>query len=101
MLSEIEEMEFFIGNFDFNYFAKNSLLQNAVFKKIENIGETVRVLPERVKDEAPEIPWNIIADTRNFLVHEYFEIKEEEIWNIVKKDIPLLKKAVLKILNKF
>lgn len=99
ILGDIEETELFVSGLDFKKFEKSSLVQNAVYKKLENIGEGVRLLPEKVRVLRPEIPWQKIVDTRNFIIHEYFGISVKNVWSIVKDDLPPLKKAIEELLK--
>jgi uncharacterized protein with HEPN domain len=100
ILGDIKEAELFVSGFTLEKFEKSSLVQNAIFKKLENIGEGVKHLPEDIKDLKPEIPWQKITSSRNFIIHEYFGINLKSVWNTVKEDLPPLKKAVEELLKK-
>ena len=54
-------------------------------------------IPKEIKNKYPEVPWKEIAGMRDILTHEYFGIDLELTWETVKKDIPRLKKNLLKI----
>ncbi|MEO8210207.1 MAG: HepT-like ribonuclease domain-containing protein, partial [bacterium] len=56
------------------------------------IGEAAKNLSEILKSENTEIDWQVIAGMRNVLVHEYFGIDYEIIWNVVKNKLPEYKK---------
>ena len=58
------------------------------------IGEAVRTLPDEVRALAPDIPWSKIIGMRNVLVHGYFEIDADIVWEAVTRDIPALKPAL-------
>lgn len=73
-------------------------MQDAVVRRIEIIGEAVRNLPADFKQANPETPWLDIADMRNKLIHEYFDVDIELVWEVVKKDIPELKNHIQKLI---
>jgi len=77
----------------------NRLKQSAIVREIEIIGEAVKNISIGLKNKHPEIRWKEIAGTRDKMIHHYFGIDINIIWNIVKKDLPELKKKILKIRN--
>ena len=68
-------------------------------KAIELIGETLKHIPEDIKNKYPEVPWEDIYGMRNFLAHNYFASDREEIWKTLKEDIPELKPVIKEILE--
>ena len=80
-------------------FIRNLLIQDAVIRRIEIIGEAVKNLSSDFKKKHIAIEWRAIAGTRDKLVHEYFGVNLNAIWQTVKKDIPLLKNQILKLLE--
>ena len=63
---------------------------SAVIREFEIIGEAVSKLPEHIKTGNPDIHWQDIKDFRNILVHEYFGVDLEIVWNVVKDDLLIL-----------
>jgi uncharacterized protein with HEPN domain len=72
-------------------------LQDAIIRRIEIIGEAVKNIPNAIKAEHPEIPWKKIAGMRDIIIHEYFGIDLELTWEVITRDLPDLKKKMLRI----
>lgn len=79
-------------------FLRPSAIQDAVILRLEIIGEAARVTPEEFKKKHKSIPWRKIADFRNKLIHDYFGVDFDLIWNILQKDLPKLQKQIKKLL---
>lgn len=86
--------------FDFNKFLKDGKTQDAVVRNIEIIGEAVKNISEELKEKYPEIEWRGIAKTRDKLIHAYFGIDLDIIWDIINVDIPQLKNQIEEVLHK-
>lgn len=71
----------------------------AVAFELTTLGEAVRALPVEIKESYPEIPWGKIQGIRNVLIHEYFRLDEEIIWQTVRQDIPNLIEMLEKIIK--
>ena len=96
----IDEIESFTENISKEKFAKEKLIQNAVIRSIEVIGEAVKNLPIGFRKKYPNIPWIKIAGMRDKIIHHYFGIDLETIWKVVNENIPELKKEIKFILKK-
>jgi uncharacterized protein with HEPN domain len=81
--------EFTLG-VEFEQYSQDRMLQLAVERAIEIIGEAARYVSETFKKSHPEIPWRNIIAQRNVLAHVYGEIDQERIWVVVKVHIPEL-----------
>lgn len=66
-------------------------------RRLEIIGEAVKHLPDEIKDANPDIPWKKIGGMRDVLIHEYFGVDLKLTWEVVQKELPMLKKFVEKI----
>jgi len=71
-------------------FFQNELMQNAVMRQLEIIGEAARKLSTETTSAHPEVPWQSLIGMRNRLIHEYFRIRLERVWDTVRDDIPEL-----------
>lgn len=96
----INDIESFTKNISKEKFMEEKLIQNAVIRSIEVIGEAVKNLPKNFKNKYEKIPWNKIAGTRDKLIHFYFGVDFETIWKVVEEDISYLKKQIKEILEK-
>jgi uncharacterized protein with HEPN domain len=82
-------------------FEESDLIQNWMVHHIQIIGEAAARLTQRTRAAYSKIPWTEIIGMRNILVHDYFGIDTEAIWNTVEKHIPDLKAQVENILQDF
>ena len=78
---------------------RNVPMQDAGVRRIEIIGEAIRNLPPGLKKENSDVSWQDIMDMRNKIIHEYFGVDLGLVWEVVKKDVPVLKGQVKKILS--
>ena len=100
ILESIECIEKYAENLDKKHFVSNKLVQDAVIRRLEIIGEAAKNLPQSFKDKHKDIPWVDIADTRNKLIHHYFGIDLDITWDIIERELPDLKRKIKDILKK-
>jgi uncharacterized protein with HEPN domain len=81
-------------------FEKDELVQGWFLRHLQIIGEAARGLPQDVRTLAPEVPWQKIIGMRNVLVHGYFEIDTDVVWNAATRDVPALKPAIERLVKK-
>ena len=90
MLLAAREARKFADDLTFTAFEHSRMAQLAILKAVEIVGEAAsRVSTER-KEAHPEIPWSEIVGMRNRLVHGYFNINLQRVWETVQEDIPPL-----------
>lgn len=88
----------FTTGFNEENYLSNALVQSAVERQLEIIGEASFHLSEEIKDKYAEVEWNKIKSFRNFIAHEYFGVSPRRIWVVVVRDLPLLEKSICKII---
>ena len=99
ILESMEWIEKYTKNTSENDFIKSTQTQDSVIRRLEIIGEAIGNFPEEIKKEHPNIRWNEISGMRNFLIHEYFGVDLQLVWNTIKNDLPKLKKQMKKIIG--
>lgn len=81
-------------------FKQKTIIQDAVIRQIEIIGEAASKLSANFKNNNPSIPWKNIIGMRNKLIHDYFGVDINAVWKTIKIDIPVLDKQIEKIIEK-
>ncbi len=90
ILGSIASIEEYSGSLTKQQFLQKSIVQDAVIRQIEIIGEAAKLLSQKTKNTNPSIPWKDIAGMRDKLIHGYFGVDLEAVWKTVKKDIQIL-----------
>ncbi|KAF0133659.1 MAG: nucleotidyltransferase [Candidatus Saganbacteria bacterium] len=97
----ISKTETYLENISYETFSKNTLIQDGVIRQIEIIGEATKNLSESIRIKYTNVPWKDIAGMRDKLIHGYFGIDIEAVWETTKQDLPSLKSEVKKALKEF
>jgi len=87
MLDAARQIQDFIRGVSFSKYSDNKLIQSAVERQLEILGEAARRVSHEFQDEHPEIPWRPVIGLRNVLAHEYGEIKADRIWRIASVEV--------------
>jgi len=91
ILNAINKIEIYTEKISFENFKSDLKTVDAVIKNFIIIGEAVKQVPSEIRNFAPQIPWREMAGLRDKLVHGYFDIKLDVIWETVKTSLPLVK----------
>jgi uncharacterized protein with HEPN domain len=75
-------------------------LQDAIVRNLQVLCESTQHMTDASKKAHPEVDWRGIAGMRNVLVHGYFDIDMDSVWDIIQRDLPVLKKAIRQLLAK-
>ncbi len=90
----IAKVERYTKGLDRGAFLADDKTIDAVVRNLEVIGEAARQLPTEFIENAPGIPWHRISGLRNRIVHDYFGLDLEIIWQVVERDVPELKARI-------
>ena len=92
--SSVQKIEKFTKGLTLQKFQKDDLVIDAVIRNLEVIGEASGNIPDKIKKKYPDIEWKKITALRNILIHEYFGVDHEILWDIVTNKLPELKKTI-------
>jgi uncharacterized protein with HEPN domain len=97
ILNSIRNIEKFAKGLNKGEFLKDILKQSAIIRQVEIIGESVKNIPKNFKDKYKGVEWAKISGTGDKMIHKYFDVDLDVLWNIIKNDLPKLKKQIEKI----
>ena len=95
-ISRIDE---YTQTMNYNDFASNHLVQDGVIRQIEIMGEATKKLSESIRNKYPDVPWKDMAGMRDKLIHHYFGVDMEAVWDTTKKDVPVLREKIESIIE--
>lgn len=86
---------------DFNeeQFSRDATIKHAFMRSIEIIGEASKKVPSKIKNRYPDVEWRAMAGIRKRLMHDYFGVDDDIIWDVVQNKIPILHDQIVKILD--
>ena len=88
----------YVEGMDYRFFLNDQKTQDAVARNIEIIGEASRALPEEFRKQAGSIPWQEIVGMRNVVIHEYFGILPDVVWDVIQNELPVLRSQIVQLL---
>ena len=88
MLLALRKIGRFTQGLDEQEFQAQDLVQSAVIREFQVLGEAARLISATTKSQYDTIPWRLIAGMRNRLIHEYFSVRLDVVWETIHKDIP-------------
>ncbi|MDI6654450.1 MAG: DUF86 domain-containing protein [Candidatus Hydrothermarchaeota archaeon] len=98
-IEAMNKIERYIKNLDYDSFAENTLVIDAVVRNLEVIGEAIKNVPNSVREKYPNIPWKRMIGLRNIVIHEYFGIDLANVWKIITQNIPEVEPHIMKIFD--
>lgn len=99
ILEAIGNIKEYSKNISYEEFAADKKTTDAVVRNLEIIGEAVKNIPDGIKAKHSEVNWKAVAGMRDKLIHEYFGVSNQIVWETIKNDLPLLEQQVKKILE--
>ncbi len=99
ILETIESCERFIEGMNYDQFTSDEKTIFAVNHALEIIGEATKHIPEEIRKEYPLVPWKKMAGIRDVIIHAYFGVNLNVIWNTATERLPELKRDIEKILK--
>ncbi len=98
----LAEMQFVLSNCEglsYEAFLANDLLTRAVIRSLEIIGEASKKVPHQLREEYPEVDWRGFAGLRDKLIHHYFGVDYEIVWDVISSEIPVATSFVEQMLE--
>jgi uncharacterized protein with HEPN domain len=100
MLIAAQNIQQFTRDLTRSDFDASKLVQSAVIREFQVIGEAARMITDETKTINVTIPWAVIAGMRNRLIHEYFTIRLKVVWDTIQNDLPPLIIELQKLIPK-
>ncbi|MBZ0169772.1 hypothetical protein MELA_01809 [Candidatus Methylomirabilis lanthanidiphila] len=97
ILECIQKIERFTADGEDRFLA-DAMVQDAVLRNFEVIGEATKRLDDAYRTTHPEIPWRAVAGLRDVLIHQYEGVELERVWAIVERELPGLRAAIAALL---
>ena len=94
ILDEIEYLDSLRHSMTYEDLLHNKTTEHAVTRAREIIGEAAKNVPDTIKKEHPEIPWKYMAGLRDKVIHGYFAINYEIVWDVIQHKLPELEPEI-------
>lgn len=98
VLDGMNKAEELLEGVSYSQFETDFRINFAVVRALEIIGEATKRLPEELRQRYPDIPWKGMAGMRDRIIHGYDNVDLQIVWDVVKRDIPMIKPKIERIL---
>jgi uncharacterized protein with HEPN domain len=99
ILDSIEKIEKYTKSMNIHEFIDNELIQDAVIRNFQIIGEASKKFSNHFREKYAKIPWKKISGMRDILIHDYIGVDITAVWDTIEQDLPKLKEYLLEILK--
>ncbi|MEM1122861.1 MAG: DUF86 domain-containing protein [Bacteroidota bacterium] len=99
IVESVDKIESYLGNSTYEDFEGNPMMKDACIRNLGIIGEASNRVSKEIQEQHQEVPWRQIIGLRNIVVHEYFGIDVNIVWDIIKFNLPNLKQQVKNIIE--
>jgi uncharacterized protein with HEPN domain len=90
ILDAIDKIRVYTEGLSLEAFSANDLVVDAVLRNFMVIGEATRHVPNHVTGAYPRVPWRLMQDMRNIVVHDYSNVSLQVVWETIQSDLPPL-----------
>lgn len=87
MIQAMERIRRYTKGKTFDEFIADDMMYYAVVKNIEILGEAANMLTEEFRNKHPLTPWKLVSGMRNYIVHEYFQVDNNVVWDVSSRTI--------------
>jgi len=98
ILEAVDAISVYVVGYDYNRFVNDKKTYDAVLMQFVNIGEMINRLSEEFHEEHSDLPWHKAIGMRNEIAHGYLDVKPKVVWKTAKKDLPVLRKDIERLL---
>jgi uncharacterized protein with HEPN domain len=99
ILTEINYLGKYSENLTFDQFINDETLKRSFSRSIEIIGEAIKKVPGDISSEYPDIEWRALSGMRDKLIHKYFGVDYEILWDVVCNKIPQLRPKLIELIK--
>ncbi len=98
ILAAIDRVARYTKDKTFDDLLADDMMYYAVVKNIEMMGEAANMLTSEFQESHPETPWKMVKGMRNYIVHEYFQIDNAVVWDVVTNELSTLREQISRYL---